>query len=49
MPNTDTSRRLRPTYLDQDIDSLRALRTIDGYTSARRETTIEGLQNSYAG
>ena len=48
MANTDTSRRLRPTYLDQDVDSLRGARTIAGYTSGRPETTLEGLQNSYA-
>ncbi|PSN11766.1 hypothetical protein C7293_22950 [filamentous cyanobacterium CCT1] len=48
MPNTDTSRRLRSTYLDQDVDSLRGACTIADYTSARPETTIDGLQNSYA-
>ena len=48
MPNPDTSRRLRPDYLDRDIDSLRGARTIAGYTSGRPETSLEGLQNSYA-
>ncbi|MBE9157609.1 hypothetical protein IQ265_12350 [Nodosilinea sp. LEGE 06152] len=48
MPNTDTSRRLRSTYLGQDVDSLRGVRTIADYTSARPETTIDGLQSSYA-
>ena len=48
MPSTDISRRLRPDYLDQDVDSLRGARTIADYTSPRPETTLEGLQNSYA-
>ncbi|MBD2113978.1 MULTISPECIES: hypothetical protein [Cyanophyceae] len=48
MPSTDTTRRLRPDYLDQDVISLRGARTIAGYTSAHPETTIEGLQSSYA-
>jgi hypothetical protein len=48
MSITDTSRRLRSTYLDQDIDSLRGVDTIADYTSGRPETTLEGLQNSYA-
>ncbi len=48
MPSTDTSRRLRPDYLDQDVASLRGARTIADYTSSRSETTIEGLQSNYA-
>ncbi|WP_017302432.1 hypothetical protein [Nodosilinea nodulosa] len=48
MPNTDTSRRLRPDYIDQDLDSLRGARTIVGYTSGRPETSLEGLQSDYA-
>jgi hypothetical protein len=48
MPSTDTSRRLRPNYIDQDVDAMRGARTIAGYTSGRPETTLEGLQSSYA-
>ena len=48
MPNPDTSRRLRPDYIDQDIESLRGARTIAGYTSPRPETTLDGLQSSHA-
>jgi hypothetical protein len=48
MPSIDTSRRLRPLYLDQDINSLRGLRTIEQYTSSRPETTLAGLQGCYA-
>ena len=47
MPSTDTSRRLRPDYLDQDIESLRGLRTVPKYPSSRPETTLAGLQNDY--
>jgi hypothetical protein len=47
MSITDTSRRLRSTYLDQDIDSLRGVDTIADYTSGRPETTPEGLQTAY--
>jgi hypothetical protein len=47
MPSTDTSRRLRPYYLDQDIDSLRGMRTVSNYPSSRPETTPEGLQTAY--
>ncbi|MGP1383942.1 MAG: hypothetical protein ACTS2F_10315 [Thainema sp.] len=47
MPSTDTSRRLRPAYLEQDIESLRGLRTIPEYASIRPKTTIEALQSAY--
>ncbi|MBE9136038.1 hypothetical protein IQ254_02265 [Nodosilinea sp. LEGE 07088] len=48
MSTTDTSRRLRSIYLDQDVDSLRGVGTIADYASGRPETTLKGLQNSYA-
>ena len=47
MPITDTSRRLRPDYIDQDIESLRGLRTIPAYPSSHPETTPEALQSAY--
>ena len=47
MPITDTSRRLRPVYLDQDIETLRGLRTVPKYPSSRPETTPQGLQVAY--
>lgn len=47
MPSTDTSRRLRSTYLDQDIESLRGLRTIPKYPEGRPETTPAALQSAY--
>jgi hypothetical protein len=47
MPSTDTSRRLRSIYLDQDIESLRGLRTVPKYPSSSPETTLEGLQSDY--
>jgi hypothetical protein len=47
MASTDTSRRLRPYYLDQDVESLRGLRTIPTYPSGRPETAPEALQSDY--
>ena len=47
MPSTDTSRRLRSDYIDQDIESLRGLRTVPKYPSSNPETTLEGLQGDY--
>lgn len=47
MPNPDASRRLWPDFLDQDIESLRGLRTIPEYPSGRLETTLKSLQGTY--
>ncbi|MGF1569414.1 MAG: hypothetical protein ACFCVD_15320 [Nodosilinea sp.] len=47
MPNTDTSRRLRPIYINQDIDSLRGLRTVSHYITGRPEATPDALQSAY--
>ena len=47
MPSTDTSRRLRPTSLSQDIASLRGLRTISQYPSSHPELTLQAIQTAY--
>jgi hypothetical protein len=48
MTSTDTSRRLRPIYIHQDIDSLRGLRTIAEYVTGRPDATPKALQSAYA-
>ena len=47
MPVTDTSRRLRPMLIDQDIESLQGLQTIDNYATGRPEATPKALQSDY--
>ena len=47
MPSTDTTRRLRPVYIDQDIESLRGLRTLPQIVAGPPETALEALQSAY--
>ncbi|MBD2386476.1 hypothetical protein [Cylindrospermum sp. FACHB-282] len=48
MPAQDTTRRLIPTILQQDIDSYNGLKAVTGYTTARAEATPEALQKAQA-
>jgi hypothetical protein len=47
MPPQNTSRRLSAQLLDQDVDSLNGLNTIEGYSTKRKEATLEALQQTY--
>ena len=47
MATTDTSRRLQPRIIRQDIESLHGLRTIDNYITGRSAATPEALQAAY--
>ncbi|MEO1067977.1 MAG: hypothetical protein AAFW95_02495 [Cyanobacteria bacterium J06638_6] len=47
MPIADTSRRLRPQYIDQDVDSMHGLENIDNYVTGRLDATAEALKNAY--
>ena len=48
MPAPDTSRRITPSNLQQDIDSYNGLKAVSGYTTARVAATPETLQKAYA-
>lgn len=43
----NTSRRLRPQILSQDIDALNGLRAIFNYQTTRQEATAEAVQAAY--
>lgn len=47
MPVQDTTRRLTPNTLQQDINSYNGLNTIPTYTTTRTEATPEALQQTY--
>jgi hypothetical protein len=47
MPIQDTSRRLSPPQLRQDIDAYHGLQTITDFTTARTEATPKALQTAY--
>jgi hypothetical protein len=47
MPSPDTTRRITPTTLQQDIDSFNGLKTVSNYTTNRPEATLEALQAAY--
>jgi hypothetical protein len=47
MPTADTSRRVTPNIIKQDIDSFNGLKTITGYTTARAEALPEALLQAY--
>ncbi len=47
MPSQDTTRRLTPSILQQDIDSYNGLNTISIYTTTRTEATPEALKQAY--
>ena len=48
MPAPDTSRRITPNNLQQDIDSYNGLKAVPSYTTARTIATPEALQKAYA-
>ena len=48
MPAPDTTRRITPSNLQQDIDSYNGLKAVSGYTTARVAATPEALQKAYA-
>jgi hypothetical protein len=47
MPTANTSRRLSPQIIGQDIDSLNGLKTIDSYSTTRSDATTSTLQQAY--
>jgi hypothetical protein len=47
MTTPDTTRRLRPQLIDQDIDSLHGLQTISTYETSRADATVANLQQAY--
>ncbi len=47
MPSANTNRRLSPSILNQDTDSLNGLNAIQGYNTLRQEATPEALQQAY--
>jgi hypothetical protein len=47
MPIQDTSRRLSPDVITQDIQSLNGLKAIHDYKSIRPEASLDALQMAY--
>jgi hypothetical protein len=47
MPIQDTSRRLSPDVITQDIQSLNGLKAIQDYQSIRSEASLDALQTAY--
>jgi hypothetical protein len=47
MPSQDTTRRLRPQLISQDIDSFHGLQTISTYNTARADASVDNLQQAY--
>lgn len=47
MPTQNTSRRLTPSVLNQDVDSYNGLKTIEGYSTKRANATPAALQQAY--
>ena len=47
MANQDTTRRLRPQLISQDITSLHGLQTISAYNTSRADASITHLQQVY--
>jgi hypothetical protein len=47
MPTQDTTRRLRPQLISQNIDSLHGLQTIKGYKTNRVDASLERIQQTY--
>jgi hypothetical protein len=48
MPAQDTTRRLTPNTLQQDINSYNGLKAVTGYVTGRVEATPEALQKAYS-
>ncbi|MBD2138437.1 hypothetical protein H6F32_12750 [Anabaena sp. FACHB-1237] len=47
MPTPNTTRRITPSNLQQDIDSYNGLKAVPNYTTGRVEATPEALQKAY--
>jgi len=47
MPGTGTNRRLRPAYIEQDIDSMNGLETVTTYVTGRPDATPEAIRDAY--
>ncbi|MFB2769425.1 hypothetical protein ACE1AT_09060 [Pelatocladus sp. BLCC-F211] len=47
MPTPDTTRRLSPQIISQDIDSLHGLQTISTYNTSRADASVDNLQQAY--
>lgn len=47
MVSPDTTRRLRPQLIGQDIDSLHGLQTVSTYETTRADATVTNLQQAY--
>lgn len=47
MPTQNTNRRLSPQVINQDVDSLNGLKTIQDYSTKRKDATSEVLQQAY--
>ena len=47
MPSQDTTRRLRPQVIDQNIDSFHGLQTISTYDTTRADASAANLQQTY--
>ncbi|RAM50156.1 hypothetical protein BLD44_004880 [Mastigocladus laminosus UU774] len=47
MPTPDTTRRLSPQIISQDIDSLHGLQTISTYNTTRADASVDNLQQAY--
>jgi hypothetical protein len=47
MPNQDTTRRLPPSTISQDVNSFHGLQTISNYNTSRVNATEENLQKAY--
>jgi len=41
------TRRLSPNQINEDIDCLNGLRTVEGYATARPEATLEAIEAAY--
>lgn len=47
MTSPDTTRRLRPNLISQDVDSLNGLNAIRSYKASRPQASLETLQHAY--
>ena len=47
MPTANTNRRLSPTVIGQDIDSLNGLKTVASYSTTRPDASASTLQQAY--
>ncbi len=45
---SDTSRRLPPKVLNQDLDAFHGFKSIQGYSTVRAEATPEFMEQAYA-